>query len=757
MADKDDVRSFNQIKAYPRGTAQGGRALQAVKGSMAENSGTSGHRTVIRETSEGRAIARTRDGMPMVEVEKFESNLYMETGHLEFSGYGIENPERANCAKWRFMDINPAGDYLGEIVVDDTDTGTQADGQPTPIDTGVLRDNIDSLAIGYPRSTDATRDAETKARNEEATVAKKLVVGNFPASLWSGKMRLFMQAQYGAAQDSESWRMNVTLVGTEPVLRYGGTDEGSFQLGTYAHLSPGIMTSPDGRYWLIMITQPTAAEFLVDAYAIVPDLDPVDDLVALLASATPPDADTRTKIEGYIFAHSSIDLKSKTRVGSYDPNKIGAALAYGWKFNSLGTKASIVLNAIGGSAGDYHLTSSTIHLTFSYTPVTGQTPRPSWISVAGEVITHSDWMDGWGVFNIFAPETPQSVELTLFSLAISRSGLRTVNSFSDVSIYGYYKDDVWTPVKLGKTTRSSTPAVPTYTQSYSGLHLADVADPSSPNIYQAAYHLAGQGWSYESNSEQIGSTMSFAFGGYSFVGDNSYGTQRVVTCEASPPGADSGNFLTGYAGLIGGGGGYAAGEAAARAAADAALAANPGLFSGVFVSVRRGSYVQTHYTTVGWERTGWAVVIPTGDAEAVYFATHQYKVSDSVVHETFTFPSMTMEIIAHGTTGQNFVITPWANAISPGWYDDSSTTIDTSDAIPEPEPETFVKVFNKTLHATPGTPAHSYYALFNVEESAPIYEPGMTMYTSFNLRYAGSEGVKSPTGIPTHPCFVGWA
>src|SRR6185369_10451576 len=113
MAKSDDVRSFDQIKAYPRGNAQGGKAIQAVKGAMSENDGTGGHRTVIRETSEGRAIARTRDGMPMVEIEKFESNLYMESGHLQFGFPAPESPTQLDPAKWRFMDIDPAGDWLG--------------------------------------------------------------------------------------------------------------------------------------------------------------------------------------------------------------------------------------------------------------------------------------------------------------------------------------------------------------------------------------------------------------------------------------------------------------------------------------------------------------------------------------------------------------------------------------------------------------------------------------------------------------------
>src|SRR5574343_725713 len=164
MADKDDVRSFNQIKAYPRGSAQGGRAIQAMKGALGENEGTSGYRTIVRETSEGRAIVRTSDGMPMVEVEKNEENAYLETGAREFQspGDGLQ-PHSGNPAKWRFMDISTTGDWLGEIDVIDA-LGEQSVPQPTPIDTGVLRDNIDSLAIGYSRSANPVQDAAARQR-----------------------------------------------------------------------------------------------------------------------------------------------------------------------------------------------------------------------------------------------------------------------------------------------------------------------------------------------------------------------------------------------------------------------------------------------------------------------------------------------------------------------------------------------------------------------------------------------------------------
>lgn len=779
MADRDDTRSGQGVKAYPRGKSQGGRAVQAVSRKMQENDGVSGHRTIVRETPEGRAIARTRDGMPMVEVEKYGELPYMETGRLEYTIPGELNPARLLPAKWRFMDVDPNGDYLGEIytgaISDEGDVGEQVVPQPIPPDApnpGTLRDNIDSLAIGYERGSTPAKDAEIAEKLMAKTLLKKIVVGAFPSSLWTGKMRLFVQAQYGGKEESDSWRFVVEMTEASTYLRYSFMEKDvryQMAMGMWAHSTPGIFAPGDGTFWCINITRPTGNLYRVNACRLVPDEDFVDDLIdeyKRLKSISASDLEL-SKVEGYIFAHSKIDLAKMREIGQYNAGTDAGAIAYGWKFNGSGSKASIVVVKENGESPDEHLISTTIHLDFTYTPVPGQKPSTYWLTVAGSHEDSQAWVDPWASGNhIWVPEFETSIRSKAFSIAAGNAGVRQDCYYSGVPFYGYYRDDVWRPATVGFSEHG-----PEYRQSSSGLVFRSDADVSNvTNNYVYGTYLAGNGFTYESISSSGGSKTPLSFDGYSHDGTLDNGIRTTV---ASVPGAigamGSDETSIVVAGLYQTGSGWrnenpdgAPGytEAVAR---EGFYPYNFGLGE-VFIAMERMEYHLTRITRDGALYKAWAFVVPAFDAEAAYIAKSEYDNTNSCVRETKTadghvYQYHPREVDYAGGTGARHPIRPW-QAAEDMLIELSTTDGDyTSESITAPTSFNGIKCFNSEAAGIDGAPSVSFASLFTPLVTYQFIDNSMTMTTSFNGRYKGSEDIEQPsgeTGSNLVPNFIGW-
>lgn len=767
MADRDSIRSGSGIKAYPTGKAQGGRAMQAVSGPMVENDGSSGSRTVIRETSEGRAIGRTRDGFPMVTVDKRGENPYMESGRFEYTAPGELNPERGLPAKWRFIDIDPAGDYLGEIIVasEDGTLGQQVDEQPTPIDTGILRDNIDSLAIGYPRSNDPVKDLEAQEKALDKTLKKKAAVGMFPASLWSGKMRLFLQAQYGMAEDSPSWRFvsdpNVLTLNYKVTK---GETNYIQSMGLYASNSPGIYTADDGTFWFLNITRPgLGTRFDIYACQILGDEDYVDDLVdAWLASTSD---DEKAKLEGYIFSSSRIDLPSKWLIGSYDPGVHGHAICYGWKWNKKGDKASIVIIDERGDDGDKHYVSTEIHLSFTYLAEPGTKPNPRRLSFTGTHTVSTPWIDPWyDGSKIWAPETELDTRLEAYSIARHGNLCRVIPNFGSVPFYGYYKDDVWSRSSFSKSTNDAPP----FRQWSSGINYDTQwgGEGSGEHLgIGGGVHLAGTPWEYHSESFTKDITLALQHGGYSFEGRRKQGSVTDMYCVFNGSWGETtekvGNFYSYQVGQ-----GFRVRDPnTAPGYTESLNLPYPVYFPpyGLYVAEERGSYTYDFYTRDVDRFYAWCFIIPGRDAEAAYIAYETYDNTNNPQHTRVEQEQRTIKFHAYyitaeaGTFVGKVTITPWSNCYSNSWYGDSADIITEDTTIPATTSEG-VSGFNAAVHGVPCTPSASYSILFATPVNYPYFDPGMWMTTSYGLRYKGSEGIQSPVDSVTGaPSYMGWA
>lgn len=343
MAKKsDDVRSFDQIKAYPRGSAQGGRAIQAVKGFMSEDDGADGHRTVVRETAEGRAIARTRHYQPMVEVEKQGCEIGVDHGVIDMLSVAQLNPDAYKNGKL----------YATEYVKSHVLGAVPTDPIRPIIDEIEPPDSVKGVAPADGADAKSLR-ANDKGDNRDALYAKKVMMGRCPASIFTGRTRLWVQAMYGRHDALGLLQLAGTLPSATPAISI-----------TQANPSLWITTN-SGIYY----DAATANHYLINVFHDHVDIYPmaaedcIEELRPFLLDPTLPEAD-KERIETYILA-DSLPVQSKKQTVAIAATS-SYSMGYGWHFNWDGDRCDIVLNDIvAASGGGQENISAHYRLTFS--------------------------------------------------------------------------------------------------------------------------------------------------------------------------------------------------------------------------------------------------------------------------------------------------------------------------------------------------------------------------------------------------------
>lgn len=678
---------------------------------------------------------RTRGGMCEYVTEQLATTtpkknpekVYMESGQLEYTWPGEGNPTRSYSAKWHFLDIDPSGNYLGYIRYQNpSDIGTQ-NNDPA------LSESMDSLAVGYPKKTTNEADDASREAYANATIAKKMIMSMFPASLYSGKMRLFMQAQYGA-KESNNNPLGLKAAGSSFVLTYTRTNV-ELTLGLWAHNSPGIFTAVDlngdTSFWLLSVT---TTQFT--AYPIKQD-DAGKELLKTYNSSTVTD---RTKLEPYIFAHSFISLTEGT-IYPISGMPAGAPLAYGWKFNSTGSKASIVLHEQVGAFGDLKWRAWECHLSF--------TCSDGVFSVTETITNYGYWTDGWGSYNIFVPENDIATRLWCNSIAMSDGAAEAFN-FSGVVVYGYYVDDAWEPVVMSRIVDVST----RYTQIDNLLYSA-IYGPELPNRAQYGFHLGD--YFYEQHNIFSSDSMSVSFDGVSTSGTNEYGSHLFVYGTMTQSGGDGPRSYT--EGFLTWGGpscdfatsapGYSAILAESYPGGDL----DYGPFPPNFIGVTPALAVSDSTSYLGNYIDAWSLVIPGLDAEAVYIP----KKRRHDVVSSFARSIKTSEVVwkqtYYGLSGNPYDLYAYYPIVGSSW----PYTVEHSSDPPPNGTESSVLCFNSEIHGVQGVPSGSYGAIFEVSFLYPYYDPGMFFFTSYGGRYIGSEGIKSHNSVRSQDRFVGWA
>lgn len=721
-------------------------------------------RTKLRENNDG-SITRlkTRFGMPEFVTEGGESGeenvsagaAYLESGQLEWSYPAPLSPTRYDPALWHFIG-GSSGRYLGKIEVSDGSSRNK----------GLLSEGMSSQAIGYPPSTDPVEDAASKELYGETTVMKKMVVGIFPASIFSGRLRQFIQAQYGAAESvSPPFPFYVDAVGTDPILVYshGGTE---IQFTHYPHDSVGLICTPSFDYWLVKIQLDGVPNFKVTVWPLTFTAVGKSIRRILKSSALTPTA--KIKLESYLLAQATITTTAPRVIGTFSggAHAIGWSMGYGWKFNSSGLKAAInstiVLDVDVPDMERY--STARIDLTISATknPVAVDGYD---FSISSTATGATEWTDGWGEYNLWIPGGVLDPTLSLYSIAMDTSYVKPPFSFSNAEIYGYFVNDEWVPVTISRNVTSSDTE---YAHEYSGMSF----DPSfafPPGVFWNTYGAtqAGSPSFYKRTATQNGTTMDVSIGGWNYTGMQTFtsinSTTTTYDSKESPSGGVDYNFCYQARGLEYG----------------QVIAEQPAGWS-TFVSygshidpVHGGPYpeyasfverlhgvarVITEHYDVGNYKV-WSLIIPRHDSEAAYVAT-QDRMGEShgktvltqllncdvgdAIYAYAQVPEMTFYLVT---------VTPWMPS-KVAFY--SSISDNTETSLVNLDFPIKVHCFNNKVSGVEGVPGDSYYAIFNASRFYPTYDRGMIMQTGL-FNYVGSEGISSDPAIVLDRRFVGWA
>jgi len=209
--------------------------------------------------------------------------------------------------------------------------------KPPALASELTTENDATKAMKATLDADGNRDEDS-----EYTLAyKKMCASRIPPSIFTGKLRLYFQAKYGAKLANWAFSMNVANAPPSLDLPFTPTDTytegGTFQFHS-AHT--GIYTDENMRHWLVQLGTKTSAAapdtanvFRLRASACVEKLRP------LLLDPDVSD-DDKERIEAYILSDSVPDPEFCVSKSVSIP--LITSMGYGWHFNWSGTAADII-------------------------------------------------------------------------------------------------------------------------------------------------------------------------------------------------------------------------------------------------------------------------------------------------------------------------------------------------------------------------------------------------------------------------------
>lgn len=380
--------------------------------------------------------------------------IYSEAGYASM-GF-IAGPNASDPATIRFNTALKFG----------TLSGTQINHVDLPASVDVVTTPPTKFISGEhsPHAFHKVKPADDPA----VLIAKKTVVASVPPSMYSGKMRLFVQAIYGSSLRSFGAQ-------ALEVYTYPGQPKLLKMAGIVFDVSTGIYTADDGSYWVYTLSGN------VRIYRV--NLSPCGKILAQWMVKQPNlGKKTRSQYEAFIFADAMLDTTFSFVTGNVPDIR---PMAYGWKFNWAGNRATCI-SVLGktsgtGVAGDYWFETSRqeayilrdSHKIFPATPVLTelQKEQQRW-TISGTTENENNpfnfpwakvfaWVPGWTNYHQIR-----------FS---GNAAPTTTTPDAPVDIYGWYDfNDIFQTVNIAPgisvtETYASSPVFPPDSIVYAGM------------------------------------------------------------------------------------------------------------------------------------------------------------------------------------------------------------------------------------------------------------------------------------------------
>lgn len=373
-----------------------------------------------------------------------------------------------------------AGQIVGQLTYDKVFKGA------VPVDGGVAR----SFAPDKVTDSTVTPPTTSYVADDVYLAAKKNLAVLCPASVFTGKCRLFVQALYGSplysgksgSQVLQELPIFESSTSAAPVLWFNLTDTALGDYRVKLSTSAGVhLDSATGKHWLICpstdtniyvypLKSSTACEKL-RRFLKSPDLLPAADVLS---------TEDKEHLEAFILSKSTPQLKGRQVLGG----TVGEvySMGYGWHWNWSGLVADAVINStISQGGGNVGMVSNHLRLTMSL----DDTGKWSVVQSVVESDAH------WSVYRVSWTFT----EPDYSSYTMSKTTPKTSSvSTCDAPFYAFYIRDVLNVCRVRVTYSaggSSTYESPGWTATGAGG-----SEGNTVGLLSGYKETINEGWGY---------------------------------------------------------------------------------------------------------------------------------------------------------------------------------------------------------------------------------------------------------------------
>lgn len=296
-------------------------------------------------------------------------SIHMDSGIADLINTAPKNEQRYDDAKLivgnKLVDntmwgsVNPKGQGYTTIPVGDTSPLAKKDKSPVAV-TGQKIESFMYVAPDRPEGMDDTQYADLCAARKEVLYGKKVLANYIHASVFSGKMRLFVQSQFCRKTYDESAPvadMQLEVInppqfstskfnadGSVKYIYYPATNKQVRQYVNIANVaggSTGIYTDDANNYWFISITAEGATS-RVNVTKL--RLSTCGAAVRRHLLKNEMERAEQAKFEALILSEAVADGDITFELPAVANVPNASPIAYGWSFNWKGDEASVVVH-----------------------------------------------------------------------------------------------------------------------------------------------------------------------------------------------------------------------------------------------------------------------------------------------------------------------------------------------------------------------------------------------------------------------------
>lgn len=296
-------------------------------------------------------------------------SLYMDHGLLALGNLAPLHPERYNNGL-----LYPSAHLLdntlwGSISYSAQSGATPVLGKDRPSASAYIPGTAPGCAKLKTLPADATQ-ADRNAAYEEL-YAHKLQMSLCPPSMYSGKLRLFVQALYGQNYSSgANLGYSVEILSGIPQVKLSTIasitgDPIDINLANIGGQSHGIYTDSEGSYWLLWVTIASVTVYKMK-------LSPCgESLAKWVAAQTEMTREDKAVYEAIALATAKVDTDFKfTKTTGLVAATYGAPIAYGFSFKWDGSQAIMTAQKqINAGTGSSRFVSTRITIDFNREPI----------------------------------------------------------------------------------------------------------------------------------------------------------------------------------------------------------------------------------------------------------------------------------------------------------------------------------------------------------------------------------------------------